>query len=162
MIFRNPSKRHAWQAEIVLPMIVVVLLFVGGLFWINRPSALAEKSLRVLAIQPSVPQTLIWSASEDQKRFTELLATSQQAMTNQPDLLLWPESAVPLFDGVYSLISQFAQTNHVFILFNGDDATFRPEATNYFNSAFLIRPDGNCAGVYHKQKLVIFGEYIPW
>ncbi len=132
MIFRNPSNRHVWQAEIVLPMIVVVLLFVGGLFWINRPSPPAEKSLRIVAIQPSVPQTLIWSASEDQKRFAELLVASQQAMTNKPDLLLWPESAVPMFDGVYSLISQFAQTNHVFILFNGDDATFPPGGDELF------------------------------
>lgn len=161
MIFRHPSKRHVWQAEIVLPLVVVVLLFVGGLFRIHRAAPAGEQNLRIVSIQPSVPQTLIWSASEDEKRFRELLAASQSVMTNQPDLLLWPESAVPMFDGVYVLISRFAQTNGVSILFNGDDAEFRPDATNFFNSAFLIRPDGNCAGVYHKQKLVIFGEYIP-
>ncbi len=161
MIFSNPTKRHIWQAEIVLPMIVIVLLFVGGLFQINRTSIAPEKTLRVVAVQPSIPQTLIWSASEDEKRFSELLAVSQRAMTNRPDLLLWPESAVPMFDGVYNLISQFAQSNRVAIIFNGDDAEFHPAATNYFNSAFLVLPNGKCAGVYHKQKLVIFGEYIP-
>lgn len=167
MIYRHPSKRQVWQTEMVVPLIAIVLLFVGGLFWINtssRPTASISElpaSLRIVAVQPSVPQTLIWSPTEDEKRFTELLAVSQQAMTNQPDLLLWPESAVPMFDGVYNLISRFAQTNHVGIIFNGDDATFRPDATNYFNSAFLVRPDGNFASVYHKQKLVIFGEYIP-
>jgi apolipoprotein N-acyltransferase len=161
MIFRHPSKRHVWQAEIVLPMLAVVLLFASGLFRINHAATPSEKTLRIVSIQPSVPQTLIWSPDEDEKRFAELLAISQQAMTNKPDLLLWPESAVPMFEGVYSLVSQFAQSNQVFILFNGNDVEFRPEATNYFNSAFLIRPDGNCAGIYHKQKLVIFGEYIP-
>lgn len=161
MIFRHPSKRHVWQAEIVLPLVVIVLLFVTGLFGINRPGSSNHSSLRIVSIQPSVPQTLIWSASENEKRFGALLAASHQAMTNRPDLLLWPESAVPMFDGVYSRISEFAQSNGVFILFNGDDAEFRPDATNFFNSAFLIRPDGNCAGIYHKQKLVIFGEYIP-
>jgi apolipoprotein N-acyltransferase len=161
MIFRNPSKRHVWQAEIVVPMIVIVLLFVGGSFHINRTESPGQNSLRVASVQPSVPQTLIWSSSEDEKRFAELLAVSQQAMTNKPDLLLWPESAVPMFNGVYSAISRFAQTNKVFILFNGDDAEFKPDATNFFNAAFLIRPDGNCTDVYHKQKLVIFGEYIP-
>ena len=161
MIFRNPSKRQVWQAEIVLPMIAIVLLFVGGLFWMNHDQSSEGASLRVVAVQPSVPQTLIWSPSEDEKRFAELLSVSQQAMTNHPDLLLWPESAVPMFDGVYNLISRFAQTNQVGIIFNGDDAEFRPDATNYFNAAFLVRPDGNFASVYHKQKLVIFGEYIP-
>jgi apolipoprotein N-acyltransferase len=138
-----------------------VLLFVGGLFQINRTSSEPGKTVRVVAVQPSVPQTLIWSASADEKRFSELLFVSQRAMTNQPDLLLWPESAVPMFDGVYNLISDFAPSNHVAIIFNGDDAELHPAATNYFNSAFLVRPDGKCAGVYHKQKLVIFGEYIP-
>ena len=117
--------------------------------------------MRIVAIQPSVPQTLIWDPEADQRRFAELLAISAQAMTNQPDLLLWPESAVPMFEGVYRQVSQFAESNRVAIIFNGDDAEFHPAATNFFNSAFLIRPDGNCAGVYHKQKLVIFGEYIP-
>jgi len=161
MIFHHPSKRHAWQAEIVVPLMVVVLLFVGGLFRIHRAAPVGEDMLRIVSIQPSVPQTLIWSASEDEKRFGELLIASQLAMTNKPDLLLWPESAVPMFNGVYSQISEFAQTNSVFILFNGDDAEFRPDATNFFNAAYFIQPDGKCAGVYHKQKLVIFGEYIP-
>jgi apolipoprotein N-acyltransferase len=68
---------------------------------------------------------------------------------------------VPLFDGVYTIISQFAQSNHVAIIFNGDDAEFHPNATNYFNAAFIVQANGICTGVYHKQKLVIFGEYIP-
>ena len=161
MIYRHPSKRQVWQAEIVLPLIVIVLLFVGGMFAINR-AAPAEKVLRVTCVQPSIPQTLIWSASEDEKRFAELLAVSRLAMTNQPDLLLWPESAVPMFEGVYNIVSQFARSNHVAILFNGEDAAFLPAATNYFNAAFLIQPDGRGAGVYHKQKLVIFGDYVPF
>ena len=160
MIFSNPSKRHVWQAEIVLPLTATVLLFVGGMFVANRETPV-EKTLHVVCIQPSVPQTLIWSPTEDEKRFTELLAVSKRAVTNGTDLLVWPESGVPMFDGVYTIISRFAQSNHVAILFNGDDAEFRPDATNFFNSAFLIQPDGKCAGVYHKQKLVIFGEYVP-
>lgn len=161
MIFRHPSKRHVWQAEIILPMLVIVLLFVGGLFHINRHSPATGKVLRIASVQPSVPQTMIWSPIDDEKRFAELLAISQSAMTNKPDLLLWPESAVPMFNGVYSSISQFAASNHVAIIFNGDDAEFHPDATNFFNSAFLISPTGFCTGVYHKQNLVVFGEYIP-
>jgi apolipoprotein N-acyltransferase len=160
MIFQNPSRRHVWQAEIVLPMIVVVSAFVSGMFRVHQ-NLPAEKSVCVVAVQPSIPQTLIWSPAEDEKRLAQLLAVSQAALTNQPDVLLWPESAVPMFDGVYNLISRFAQTNHVAVIFNGDDAEFRPDATNYFNAAFLMQPDGRCGGVYHKQKLVIFGEYVP-
>jgi apolipoprotein N-acyltransferase len=168
MIYRNPTKRHVWQAEIVLPLMTVMLLFVGGIFKIDFDSKTAARisnrssTLRVTLIQPSVPQTLIWSPTEDEKRFDELIARSQCAITNGTDLLVWPESAVPMFDGVYNIISQFAQTNHVAIIFNGDDAEFRQNATNFFNAAFFVNNDGRFNNVYHKQKLVIFGEYVPF
>ncbi len=61
----------------------------------NRISARHARSTQHSANAHLVCQT------EDEKRFAELLAVSQRAMTNRPDLLLWPESAVPMFDGVY-------------------------------------------------------------
>ena len=168
MIYRNPTKRHVWQAEIVLPLVTVLLLFVGGIFKINfntSPAAVSDlkpsATLRVTLIQPSVPQTLIWSPDEDTKRFDELLIRSQHAITNGTDLLVWPESGVPMFEGVYNIISEFAQTNHVAIIFNGDDAEFHPDATNFFNAAFFVNNTGHFTDVYHKQNLVIFGEYVP-
>jgi apolipoprotein N-acyltransferase len=168
MIFRNPTRRHVWQQEMVLPLLVILGFFGGGYFAINSgspSSAGLSKSpafLRVTLIQPSVPQTLIWSASEDSKRFRELLDRSQRALTNQTDVLLWPESAVPaLDDATYRAIVEFAQSNRVWIVFNGDDVTFPPGATNWFNSAFLMNPDGRLASIYHKRQLVIFGEYVP-
>ena len=161
MIFRNPAKRHVWQAEIVLPLLVVVLCFTGGFFHLNR-AATAEDFLRVTLVQPSVPQSLIWSSSTDEKRFRELLERSQRALTNKTDLLVWPESGVPALDiATYHAIVQFAQSNRVWIVFNGDDVEFPPGATNYFNSAFLMNRDGRLANIYHKRQLVIFGEYVP-
>jgi apolipoprotein N-acyltransferase len=78
------------------------------------------------------------------------------------DLLIWPESAVPELDAdTARTISQLAQSNRVWIIFNGEDVTFQPDATNYFNSAFLVSSNGQLADVYHKRKLVMFGEYIP-
>ena len=95
--------------------------------------------MRVTAIQPSVPQSLIWSSNEDAKRFQELLDLSQRALTNQTDLLLWPESAVPAIDDpTYLAINQFAQSNRVWLILNGDDVELHPAATNFFNSAFLV------------------------
>ena len=35
------------------------------------------------------------------------------------------------------------------------------EKYDYYNSAFLFDPDARYTATYHKQKLVIFGEYIP-
>jgi apolipoprotein N-acyltransferase len=52
------------------------------------------------------------------------------------------------------------RSNHVWLVLNGEDVEVQP-ATNYFNAAFLIGPDGRWRQVYHKRQLVIFGEYVP-
>ena len=161
MVLKNPTRRFVWQAEIVVPMTVLVFCYVSGFIWMNR-EAPPEKTFRVTTIQPSVPQTLIWSSSEDTKRFSELLALSQHALTNKIDLLLWPESAVPSVDeATYQAINQFVRSNQVWLVLNADDVGFSPHATNFFNSAFLISPDGRWRQSYHKRQLVIFGEYVP-
>ena len=164
MILRQPAKRQVWQAEIILPLGVVIACYVGGFFALNRGGT-AENHVRVTAIQPSVPQTLIWSPSDNTRRFQELLDLSQRALTagtNPSDLLVWPESAVPDLDDPTCLaINQFVRSNHVWLVLNGDDAKVQPSVTNYFNSAFLIGPDGHLRQIYHKRQLVIFGEYVP-
>jgi apolipoprotein N-acyltransferase len=161
LIYLHPTKRYIWQGEIVLPLATVVVLFGLGMARASRETPAAEH-LRVTIVQPSIPQSMIWSPTADAIRFQDLLAQSQKALTNQTDLLLWPESAVPSLDEITSQqISQFARSNHVWIILNSDDVEFHPDATNYFNSAFLVDPTGVCKQVYHKQRLVIFGEYVP-
>jgi apolipoprotein N-acyltransferase len=109
-----------------------------------------------------VPQTVIWNDDDNARRFQELLALSQQALTNQTDLLVWPESAVPEVDEpTYLAINRFVQSNHVWLILNAEDAAVRPSVTNYFNAAFIIGPDGHWWPGYHKRELVIFGEYVP-
>jgi apolipoprotein N-acyltransferase len=74
---------------------------------------------------------------------------------------------VPDFDNAsYVAITNLIRTHHVWLILNADDDVPRPNATNefdndVFNAAFLFNPDGDWAATYHKQKLVIFGEYIP-
>jgi apolipoprotein N-acyltransferase len=161
MIFRFPARRHVWQAEIVFPLIVIVLLFVVGMARIVRQNPAAE-TLRVTLIQPSVPQTMIWDLDANANRFQQLLALTERALTNKPDLLIWPEAALPDFgDATYAAITNLIGTHRVWMILNGDDAEYHPDVTNYFNAAFLFDPDGKLKSIYHKQKLVIFGEYVP-
>jgi len=123
--------------------------------------------LRVTLVQPSFPQTMIWDSSGNSNRFQQLLALTEQALTNQTDLLIWPEAALPEFDQAsYATITNLVRQHHVWMIFNADDVVWRPETKanddyDVFNSAFLFDPAGNFVKVYHKQKLVIFGEYIP-
>jgi apolipoprotein N-acyltransferase len=161
LVLRQPNTRLIWQAEIILPLAAILVLFIFGFARISgaNPNGLA---LRVTLVQPSIPQKLIWNPDEDERRFQELLAQSRAALASQTDLLLWPESAVPETDeATCRAISRFAQSNRVWIILNGEDAEYLPDTTNYFNAAYLVGPDGRWLQVYHKRKLVIFGEFVP-
>jgi len=164
MIVRHPTRRQVWQAEIVLPMAAVVACYVGGFFALNGGTT-ATSSLRITAIQPNFAQTLIWSEPENARRFQSLLAQSQAALnreTNTAELLVWPESAVPSVDEpTYEAINHFVQSNHIWLILNGEDVDYYPTETNYYNAAFIIGPDGHWRQAYHKRNLVIFGEYVP-
>ena len=166
MIFRRPALRMAWPAEIALPLVVVMALFVFGFARINKQNP-PGATLRITLVQPSIPQALIWDPNANTNRFRQLLELSERALTNQTDLLIWPEAAVPEFDEAsYAAITNLARTHHLWLICNADDARWRPNAKgkddfDVFNAAFLFDPDGHFKNVYHKQKLVVFGEYIP-
>ncbi len=189
MIFHRPSTRLVWQAEIALPLTFVIVLFAFSAAQMGGANPPAP-TLRLTLVQPSVPQTLIWDETENTNRFRQLLQLSEAALTNgnnppltrpadtlspsdevrdasQTDLLIWPESAVPELDTAsYVAITNLLRAHRVWLIFNADDAVPRPNARNeydndIYNAAFLFNPDGHWTATYHKQKLVIFGEYIP-
>jgi len=166
MIFRRPVLRFAWQAETFLPLAVVALLFAVGFARMKEPDPSAA-TLHATLVQPSIPQALIWNPHANADRFRQLLDLSENALTNQTDLLIWPESAVPEFDeATFMAITNLVQTRHVWLIFNAEDdiprsATGANNEYDAYNAAFLVDPEGRFKNVYHKQKLVIFGEYIP-
>ena len=178
LILTRPATRFSWQLEIVLPMVTVAILFAVGLVQL-RPVA-ADKSigilsklpfLRVTLVQPSIPQTLLWNPSDDAALLDKVLNLSRQGLTNETDLLIWPEASLTKmlrYDAAtFHTIADLARTNHFWIILGSDDAeparngSTNSEDADYFNSSFLVSPEGLLANVYHKRKLVAFGEYIP-
>lgn len=170
-ILRQPTTRYIWLGDVMLPLLVVLGLFLYGT---SRMRALRDDdrpTLRVTFVQPSIPQTMIWNSADNQRRFAELMKLTEQALTNQTDLLLWPEAAVPKMirydeETLYH-ISTLAKSNGIWMIVGSDDAEpargpgRKKDDADYFNAAFLINPEGELATRYCKRNLVIFGEYVP-
>jgi apolipoprotein N-acyltransferase len=169
-LIQNPARRHVWAREIALPAVALVVIAMTG-FHKARTVERPEDIVQIALIQPSIPQTLIWTEGESATRFKQLLKLSEDALTNKPDILIWPEASVPNMlrhdketaDAVRDLATRY----HVWILLGSDDAELRPGSVSqkdidYFNSAFAVSPDGELAGMYRKRRLVIFGEYVPF
>ncbi len=166
----RPAGKALWVTEIALPVIALALIFNHGFRQLQAESGRFSRTLKVAMVQPSIPQTLIWDSTRNIERFREVIRISEAAMTNKPDLLIWPESAVPsLFRGdqeIYEAITGLARKHAVWMIIGADD--FAPRANpekgrevDYFNASFLISPDGHVAETYRKRSLVIFGEYVP-
>ncbi len=168
-ILRKPAMRSAWIGEIILPMAVIGAAYALGYHKIMA-SAPPHPEITVALIQPSIPQTLIWNEAGDAQRFQELLRLSEQSLTNHPAVVIWPEAAVPKMvrydEDTFNAITRFAHDHKVWMIIGSDDAEPHPQPTktneaDFFNSSFLVSPDGTLAGRYRKRNLVMFGEYVP-
>ncbi|MCX6904865.1 MAG: apolipoprotein N-acyltransferase [Verrucomicrobia bacterium] len=164
-LVRCPSRRYAWLSDLILPGLAVLMLYAAGLSLIASFPAPA-RHLRAALVQPSIPQTMIWNTHESEARFQQVLRLSELALATKPDLLVWPEAATPKllrYDrDIYEAVTNLVRSHGVWLLLGADDAEPRgPKEADYYNSSFLIDPQGKIAATYRKRRLVIFGEYIP-
>ena len=158
-----------------MPVIAVFTVIVAIAGWGSRRvtrSALTHtgEEVRIGLVQGNVDQGIKWDPSRAAAIFADHIRQTRQALGAGSSLVLWPESSTPFMfeedtpsaDQVRALARQARAS----ILFGSDQIEWRTEhnkrvPAKYFNSAFLVRPDGTTAGVYRKMHLVPFGEYVP-
>jgi apolipoprotein N-acyltransferase len=161
VLARQPSTPAIW-GQAALPLLTLSCIAAYGMVkTLGNPAPARE--IKVGLVQPSIPQTLIWDTNENAMRFQQVLDLSEKALGAKPDLLLWPESAAPdLGPENQQAIKRLMAGRSAWLIFSGDSAELSSAGeTNYYNSSFLFGPEGSIEAIYHKRRLVIFGEYIP-
>ncbi len=81
-----------------------------------------------------------------------------------PDVIVWPETAVPAVprQRILDRLSQMVEQRQTTLIFGAYDAERTPDSRWLsFNAAFCMNPAGEVVGRYAKHKLLIFGEYVP-
>lgn len=163
-LLQHPRDRSSWLKELALPILAVAVAYASGVRQIHSQPAPA-RHLRIALVQPSIPQTMIWNPADSDARFAELLKLTTAALTNKPDVLIWPEAALPKMlredPETQGLLANLATKNHVWFIIGSDDHDWRGTNDVYFNSSFLVSPRGELVSTYRKRRLVIFGEYVP-
>jgi apolipoprotein N-acyltransferase len=113
---------------------------------------------------------VIWDATKSDARFQGLVVLCRQALSNRTEVVVWPEAALPKLlrydKGTFETVTGLARDYRVWMILGADDAEPRrgssnPDDADFYNSSFLINPEGRVEAFYRKRNLVIFGEYIP-
>jgi apolipoprotein N-acyltransferase len=160
--------RDAWPA-LLLPVIAMVVALIYGQTVLAR-SEPATKKIKIALVQPAIPQPTIWDQNEKTNRFLRLVELSKAALSASPDLLVWPEAAMPdMFTRnryTQDIVSGLVTSNKVWMVMGASDSRPKPGGgtadLEWANSAFLISPKGELVSRYNKKHLVMFGEYMPF
>lgn len=172
VIFLNTAVWGFWRARrdrtALKPLVLSVgagLLLFGFLIALCRFGAAAkgeEGALTVAVIQPNIALTDAWNPAFREDLVRWQIGQSHQALSQKPDLIIWPENSFPNFlkdlPELFGEVTAFARENRVSLLIGA----VTEEEGNYFNAALLIGPEGEILKVHHKRHLVLFGEYIPF
>ena len=147
-------------------IIIIFSLYIYGDFVINKNKKLLvqnNQSIFVKIISPNFDLEFGLDKNQIEKRLKNLIRYSDP-VKNQKTLFIWPEG---VFSG-YSfndikifkeLIVNNFDNDHI-IIFGANKLD--QESGNFFNSMFVVNNNFEIINSYNKQKLVPFGEFLPF
>ena len=152
----NKKRLPATAALMALAIICFGLPFID---WV-KPST--DKPLKVSLIQGNIAQELKWNL--DQQPIIMGLYREKTQQNWDSDLIIWPEAAIPAYlheiSDYIEPLNEAAKNNNSTLITGIPYLEYGPQGEIiFFNSIIAI---GNGSGIYHKQKLVPFGEFIPF
>ena len=153
-------RKYAWA--------FISFLFVVGAWavsFIQFVEEKPEKPLSVSLIQGNIPQDLKW-LTEYQVKTLEIYAELSRSEWGR-DLIVWPESSIPLFQTdiepfLKALDEQGKTTDTAWVTgipYWDLEESQQHGYPMYYNA--MMASGSDASGLYKKQRLVPFGEYIP-
>lgn len=146
-----------------LPAILVLVVPLIGAIWIDaaRPAASppARDAPIIRLVQPNAPQHLKWREDMIPVFFERALDLSAQAGAAPVDLIIWPETSLPVLledSGIARARIAAAADGAMTLVGAQRFQGFQPR-----NSLALLDGLGAVDAVYDKHRLVPFGEYMP-
>lgn len=147
------------------PLVVSALLWIGGwgllqVTWSTPKGA----PVTVALVQADIPQSVKWDP-QLYRHTLQLYQSLSAPLWSRAQIVFWPEAAIPnYYDSAadFFAIEAAAAARHGGALVSGVPYRTPPTPEQprgaVYNSAIAL---GNGSGVYHKQHLVPFGEYVP-
>ncbi len=163
LVFRSTTAERK-HLSIALLLIFFLPWIVGNL----RLSALersgSPQTRTVAILQPNIDPNQKWESDFRPHLYAIMDSLHQMAVKAKPDLILWPEAALPVNLRLASYhrkpLEKTVKDSGIPVLIGTVDweRTATGEKT-YYNGSIYLSPEG--ITMYHKVQLVPFAEYIP-
>jgi len=175
------KKKFIYYSAMAIIIFVVVLSY--GFYKISVFKE-TDKIIRIGLIQPNLDPWEKWEGGNLNELTQSYISLSQQAVSRGAKLIVWPETALPVFllDGSYEYIIDsiysFLKKNNVYLITGMPDVRYYfkddkmpPDVINgehgnsyytIYNGILLFAPDSWRIQRYGKIKLVPFGERVPF
>jgi apolipoprotein N-acyltransferase len=122
-------------------------------------------SAHVAVVQGNIDQARKWDPAFQIETIRKYMALTAKAASRQPDLVVWPETATPFYFAaspkLTRMVTDAVRQTGIHLLVGSPSVDTEEGRQDYYNSAYLVTPDGRAGQRYDKVHLVPFGEYIP-
>lgn len=174
LLYRSDRQMITRLAVPVSVLCVVVLLY-SGWRWQQVASSLERaETLNVAVVQGNVEQGQKWNPAAKARTVQGYVGQSLQLMKGagsdflRPDLIVWPETALPFFPLNHPLLTpvrRFIMDEQVMLMTGSpwyERADGQEDKYRLFNSSLLFDNRGEIVARTSKSHLVPFGEYVPF
>lgn len=152
----NKTKKHLYGLVSSLIMIWIIGATLDHVQW-TKPETLA---LRVALVQGNIPQQMRWTPEHVATIMNKYESLTLPAF-DKADIVIWPEGAIPLplpySNKYFKALHTQAETSQTALLVGVPEKV--PNQESYYNAIVGM---GLATGAYYKERLVPFGEFVPF
>lgn len=166
-IFYNYRKLNHVIALYLILVVLFITPWVYGKWVIPHPDKEVQEKVRVALVQGNIDPFLKNDSDFWDEQFTIYDSLTRKAVEYEPDLIIWPETAVPTYlryDRSYlSNVRNLVNSVNIPLLTGAHDYQFYSNHEyKTYNSVFLVEPNKHLMESYAKLHLVPFGERVPF
>ena len=148
---------------LIILLIIFFPIFSYGFYKIDYYEDIEKFNNRKVSIlQPNIDPNLKWNSSFKDELFSIMDSLNLIAYQGKPDLVLWPESALPAYIRVSSVKNKLKEVVRDFnipSLIGTLDVSWHSNKRRVFNGSIYLGVEEE--KMYHKIFLVPFAEYNP-
>jgi len=118
-----------------------------------------------MVVQGNIKQDLKWDAAFKARTIKKYVHLSNAALKTNPELVIWPETALPFYYGfdraLSNRVDQCVRSLKTNFLVGSPAFKSEKNQIRFYNRAYMLNRFSIVTGTYDKHHLVPFGEYVP-